>query len=152
MLGVCKGMYSMFVGLHGYSGLQSFKCVCEVWIHVVCIHKTHFPSSPRLAQLFCLYCTLAWLYSHETHLSSPDPILALSSMDLLTRLPTSDQGMDQLSSRHNIQIMPRLHRIQSIVDKCQVHEYPDSIVYKVLTILKWRMVSTLNRKQLESRG
>ena len=41
--------------------------------------------------------------------------------------------------------MPRLHRIK-IVDTFQVCEYPDSMV---LTVLKWRMITTLNRKRLE---
>ena len=41
------------------SAFQSFKCVCGALTHV-CIHKAHFLSSPRLAQLFCLYCTLVW--------------------------------------------------------------------------------------------
>ena len=120
-----------------------------VWMHIVCIHKAHFPSSSRLAQLFCLHCTLAWLYSCGTYISSPDPILALSSMNLLTCLPTSDQGMDKRTSWHNVQIMPRLHRIQSIVDTHRVCQYLDPTISKLLTILKWRMIPTLNRKQLE---
>ena len=41
--------------------------------------------------------------------------------------------------------MPRLHRIK-IMDTHQIHEYPDSTV---LTVLKWRMITTLNRKLLE---
>jgi len=31
----------------------------------------------------------------------------------------------------------------------QVCEYPDSTISKVLTILKWQMITTLNRKLLE---
>ena len=65
----------------GHSDLQSFKCVCGVWRHVVCIHDAHFPSSPDSAQLFCLHCTLVWLFCCKTYLLfSPDPILALASM------------------------------------------------------------------------
>ena len=41
--------------------------------------------------------------------------------------------------------MPGLHRFK-IMDTRQVCEYPDSTV---LTILKWRMITTLNRKLLE---
>ena len=41
--------------------------------------------------------------------------------------------------------MPRLHRIK-IVDTRQVRKYLDSTV---LTILRWRMITTLNRKLLE---
>jgi len=62
----------------GHSALQSFKCLCGTWTHVQCIHKAHFPSSPRLAQLFCLHCPLLWLFFRKTHLlSSPNPILGL---------------------------------------------------------------------------
>ena len=73
------------------------------------------------------------------------PILVLSSMDLLTCLPTSDQGMDKLTTWHNVQIMPRLHCNQSIVVSSQwipglYH------ISKVLIILKWQ---TILRKQLE---
>ena len=58
--------------------LQSFKCVCAECGHILCacIHKAHFPSSLHSAQLFCLHCTLVRLFCCETHLSSPDPILA----------------------------------------------------------------------------
>ena len=34
--------------------------VCVSSMHV-CIHKACFPSSPHLAQLYCLHCTLVWL-------------------------------------------------------------------------------------------
>ena len=44
--------------------------------------------------------------------------------------------------------MPGLHHIK-IMDTRQVCEYSESTV---LTILKWRMITTLNRKLLESRG
>ena len=41
--------------------------------------------------------------------------------------------------------MPGLHRIK-FMDTRQVCEYPDSTV---LTVLKWRMITMLNRKLLE---
>ena len=37
------GVYSVFVGLHGHSALQSFKCVGGGCGHIMCIHKAHFP-------------------------------------------------------------------------------------------------------------
>ena len=43
-------------------------------------------------------------------------------------------------------MMPRLHRI---MDTRQVHEYPDSTLSKVLTVLKWRTITAFNRKLLE---
>ena len=50
-----------------------------------------------------------------------------------------------------VQIMPGLvlHRIRSIMDTHQVREYPDSTISKVLIVLKWRMITTLNKKLLE---
>ena len=42
--------------------------------------------------------------------------------------------------------MPRLHFVS---DMRQIHKYPDSTISKVLTVLKWRMITTLNRKLLE---
>ena len=45
-----------------------------------------------------------------------------------------------------VQIIPGLHRI---TDMRQVHEYPDSSISKVLTVLKWQMIMTFNRKLLE---
>ena len=35
------------------------------------------------------------------------------------------------------------------MDMRQVREYPDSSISKVLTVLKWRLITTLNRKLLE---
>ena len=35
------------------------------------------------------------------------------------------------------------------MDMRQVREYPDSNIFKALTVLKWRMITTLNRKLLE---
>ena len=45
-----------------------------------------------------------------------------------------------------VQTMPGLH---CIMDTRQVHEYPDSTISKVLTVLKWWMITMLNRKLLE---
>ena len=122
----------MFVGFHGHSALQSFKCVCVcgVWTHV-CIHRAHFPSS-RLAQLFCIHCTPVWLFCHETHLSSPDP--SMDSPDLC--------GVWTHMFIHKVHFpsscLPRFHRILSIADTCRVHRYLDSTMSKVLTILRMR--------------
>ena len=40
-----------------------------------------------------------------------------------------------------VQIMPGLHRV---IDTRQIRKYPDSTICKVLTVLKWRMITTLN--------
>ena len=45
------------------------------------------------------------------------------------------------------ELMPGLHHI---ADTHQVGEYPYSTISKVLTVLKWWMMTTLNRKLLEN--
>ena len=48
-----------------------------------------------------------WLYGRETHpLSLPDPILALSSMDLLTCLPGYGQTYQSAQRTNNAQTPP----------------------------------------------
>ena len=39
--------------------------------------------------------------------------------------------------------------LHCIIDMCQIGEYLDPIISKVLTVLKWQMIKTLNRKLLE---
>ena len=115
-------------------------CVCVERGHV-CIHKARFPSSLRSTQLFCLHCTLVWLFICKSQLlSSPDPILDLANSPVFM-VWTSHEVVT------TVQIMPRLHRI---MDTCQVCEYPDSTMSKVLNILKWWMITTLNRNLLEN--
>ena len=41
---------------------------------------------------------------------------------------------------------------QSLVLSTQVCKYPNSTISKVLTVLKWQMIKTLNRKLLEKQG
>ena len=151
----------------------NFKCCVTRWVgkrhraprgirkHVVCIHQAHFPSSPcsvvSWARLSCrgseslpvrldarhscfvftaLWCgcfvvklpfyfdqTPSWLWLVWTnYLSSPRP------------------GYRPIST--TVQIIPVLHHI---TDTHQVHEYLDSSI----SILKWRMTTTLKRKLLE---
>ena len=35
------------------------------------------------------------------------------------------------------------------MDMRQVHKHPDSTISKVLTVIKWRMITTFNKKLLE---
>ena len=74
-------------------------------------------------------------------LSSPDPILALASIDKFNCLHPTRAIIDQ-----SAQIMPGLHCIRSIIDTLQVRKYPDSTmsISKLLTILKWQMITMLN--------
>ena len=50
---------------------------------------------------------------------------------------------DQLAQRYNNARTP-LYYVHT-----SVREYPDSTISKVLTVLKWRIMTTLNRKLLE---
>ena len=120
----------MFVGLSfSFAVLQMCVCVCGAWTHVVCIHEAHFLSSPRSEQLFYLHCTLVWLFIRKTCFpSSPHPPSWLWLVSTM------------------VQIMPGLHRI---MDMRQGREYLDSTISKVLTVLKWRIIMTFNRKLLE---
>ena len=54
-----------------------------------------------------------------------------------------------LASRHNGTNNTRLH---FIMDTRQVREYPDSTISKVLTILKWRMITMFNKELLEKQS
>ena len=54
-----------------------------------------------------------------------------------------------LASRHNGTNNTRLH---CIMDTRQVREYPDSTISKVLTILKWRMITMFNKELLEKQS
>jgi len=42
--------------------------------------------------------------------------------------------------------MPGVH---FVIDTCQIREYLDSTISKVLSVLKWWMIMTLNKKLLE---
>ena len=93
------------------------------------VHIGQFPASPRLVQLFHLHCTLVWLFFRKTR-----AFIFTIRQSWLWLVGTA------------VRMMPRLHRI---TDTRQVHKYPDSTLSKVLTVLKWRMITTLNRKLLE---
>ena len=119
-------------------------CVeCGVWTHV-CIHKARFPSS-HLAQLFCIHCTLVWLFCHETYLSS-DPILALASMDSPDLC-----GVWTHMCMHEVHFpsscLPGFNRIRSFVVTYWVRRYLDSTKSKVLFILKrrWSLSAEVNK-------
>ena len=140
------GVYSVFVGL--LTHLCSSSNVCVERRHVcILVYKAHFrlslPSSahPIFTALCCgSIVKLNTFYLHQalslgfaqwrlTHLSSPRP------------------GYRPVST--TVQIIPGLHRIQNIMDMRQVRKHLDSKISKVLTIIKWRIITTLNRKLLE---
>ena len=136
------GVYSVIVHGFAHSALQFFKCVCGAWtrVHSLSAIFTKLGTS-------YLHCTLVWFY-HKTKylLPSPGPILALPSIDKLTCLhPTRVQR----PVGRTVQIIPGLHRIRSIIDMRQVRKHLDSTIFKVLTIIKWGIVTMLNKKLLE---
>ena len=55
---------------------------CVFSVDMLCAYIRHFLSSPHSAQLFCLHCTLVWLWCHEMYSyllsspSSPDPMVS----------------------------------------------------------------------------
>ena len=96
-----------------------------------------------------LYCTLVWLFCHKlTFYLHP----TLSWLWLVgTNSPVfTPPGCEQVGT--TVQIIPGRHHTQSIMDVHQVREYPDSTISKVLTMSKWQMITTLNRKLLEKQG
>ena len=58
-------------------------CVCVERGHTLCAYtKLTFCQVFTKLGIFCLYCTLMWLFCRKGYLlSSPDPILALASID-----------------------------------------------------------------------
>ena len=82
------GVFSVCV--FGHSALQPFKCVCVWSADTVCIHKADFPSSPHLAQLFCLHCTLVSFCR-----KSYSPSIIRTVLALLVWTDSLHRGMDQ---------------------------------------------------------
>ena len=60
--------------------------------------------------------------------------------------PSSPRSVLRYTSRHN---GTNNRRTPPYYGYTSVREYPDSTISKVLTVLKWRMITTLNRKLLE---
>ena len=89
--------------------------MCPVWQCVerghVCMHKAHFPSSPRSVQLLYFHCTLVWLFICKTHLlSSTHPIMALASRHSSTNNARIPPYYGHASSPR----IPGLYHIQGI--------------------------------------
>ena len=61
-------------------------------------------------------------------------------------LPSSPRSVVRQTSRHN---GTNNRRTPPYYGHTSLREYPDSSISKVLTVLKWRMITTLNRKLLE---
>ena len=95
----------------------------------------------------CVYTKLTFRLHHARHSSFIFTALwcGCSFINLAFYLHHTPPSWLWLVST-TVQIMPGLHRI---TNTCQVHEYPDSTISKVLTELKWKMITTFNRKLLE---
>ena len=137
------GVYSVFMGLLTQLCSSSLN-VCGMWTHV-CIHKAHFLSLPSLAHSIftALWCgsviKLNTFYLHQ----APSWLCLVQTNSPVT------QGILQRPVGTTVQIIPGLHRIRSIMDMREVREHPDSTISKVLTVIKWRIITTLNKKLLE---
>ena len=149
------GVYSVLVAFVTQLCSPSNVCVCGVWTHV-CIHKAHFPSSPRLAQLFYLHHTphLGFGQSAQWYKQCPDStILRTHVKSANTQTLPYPRSMTILKSQTITTFNRKLLEKQSVKNSFasyEVHsEFPDSTIFKILTILKWRMITTLNRKVLE---
>ena len=89
----------------------------------------------------CSVLTALWCGCSVVKLSSPDPILALASMDTHLSSP-HHRDHSWHNGTNNARTLP-YHGHAS------VREYPFSTISKVLSILKWQIITTLNRKLLE---
>ena len=76
VLHACGGVFS--VCGFGDSALQYFKCVCEAWTHIVCIHKLTFCLHPTRHS--CFVFSVLWCGCSVVELSFYLPILTLASM------------------------------------------------------------------------
>ena len=115
-------IYSVFLGLHGHSAVLQM-CMWGVNTHV------HTQSS------LSTFTTLGTAVLSSLHsgvvLSWNSPFIFTRShlgfgLYELTHLSSPHQGMDRLTSQHNVRIVPRLHCIWSIVDTHWVHKHSDS--------------------------
>ena len=88
MLGLCflGCIQCLCIWSLSFAALQM--CMCGAW--TLCIHKAHFPSSPHLAQLFCLHCTLV-SFCRKIYL----PSIIRTVLALLVWTDSLHQGMDQ---------------------------------------------------------
>ena len=82
---------------------------CVFSVDMLCAYIRHFLSSPHSAQLFCLHCTLVWLWCHEMYSyllsspSSPDPMVSrYSSTNLHCIMDTLKSANTQLFCRETI--------------------------------------------------
>ena len=128
-------------------------CVCGTWTHIVCVDKVHFPSSPhsvvsraRLSRggsesLACKTTRLAQCKTFLLLYLHPDStVIMIKSANTWTLVSTMKLLRGNLIAYTRT---PPYHDIR------QVRECPDSTISKVSTVLKWRMITTLNRKLLE---
>ena len=117
-----------------YSALQSLKCVWVWCMDTRCVHTWSSLS------VFTTFGSLAW------HSSSVFTALlcGCSVVKLTFYLHQTPFWLWLVTT--TVQIIPKLH---CIMNMRQVRKHPDSTISKVWTVLKWQMITTLNRKLLE---
>ena len=120
-------------------------CVCGTWTHLVCIHDlTHFPSLLCSAQVFCLYCTLVWLFCCKTHLSSQTPSwlwLVWTNSPAFTSLVYRPVG----TISPNCTVLSQIIVLWTCVKSANTWTLPYPSYW---TYWKWQ-ITMLNRKLLE---
>ena len=128
-----SGVCSVHVCGFCHSTLQSFKCVS------VCVERGHT----------CAYTKLTFYLHHARHSCSIFTALWCGCSFVKLTFYLHHTPIMALARWHNRQTMPGLH---CITDTRQVCEYPDSTKSKVLTVLKWWMITMFNRKLLEKQS
>ena len=97
----------------------------------------------------CVYTNLSFHLHHARHSCSIFTALWCGCSFVKLTFYFHHTPIMALARWHNGQTMPGLH---CITDTCQVCEYPDSTKSKVLTVLKWWMITMFNRKLLEKQS
>ena len=147
------GVYSVFVSLLTQLYSPSNVCVCVERRHTLCayiklrLHHTHHSCSVFTAY-WCRSVIKLTFYHHLT--PSWLWLVWTNSPVFIPPRYTDHAAVMQSAQRYSTSSAGTPH-IQSIMDTRHVREYQDSYtISKALTILKWRMITTLNRKLLEN--
>ena len=118
-----------------HSAFQSFKSVCGS----IRVERGHT----------CVYTKLTFRLHHTQHSCFIFTALwcGCSFVNLPSIFTTPPSWLWLVGT--TVQTMPGLHHI---TDTRLICKYPDCTISKVLTVLKWRMITTFNRKLLEKQS
>ena len=145
LLYYARVLHLVFEGLVTQLYSPASVCVCVECGHTCVYRYTKLTFRLHHAQHSCTVFTTLWcgcsvikltLYLHQ----APSWLwLVWTNSPVFT--PPGYRSVGTTS-----QIMPRLRHI---MDTHQFLEYPDSTISKILTVLKWQIITMLNRKLLE---